>query len=293
MQLGAHTSTAGGISNAITEGAEIGCDVVQVFTKNQRQWKAPPLDTEEVKRWYEAVDKTGVRPAMSHASYLINFAARDRRTLWRSRYLMLDELDRAERLGIPYVVVHPGAHLGAGVALGVERVARALDWIAARRPHAKAEICLENTAGQGTTLGRSFDELGAIVAARRSDSPVGICLDTCHLFAAGYDLRSDDGLAATLDGFHDKVGLDRLRCLHLNDSKHGLGSKRDRHAHIGAGELGEAAFAGLLAEPRLHALPAALETPVEEERGYAQNLALLRDLAPKAKLTGRKRPPTP
>jgi deoxyribonuclease-4 len=191
---------------------------------------------------------------------------------------MLDELDRADLLGISYVVVHPGAHVGAGEALGIQRVARSLDWIARQRPDARATICLEGTAGQGSNLGRTFEQLAAMIEACAEPERLGICLDSCHLFAAGYDLRSAAAWRATLRAFDEIVGLARLRCLHLNDSKGGLGSRLDRHAHIGQGKLGRATFRHIVNTPELNDLPATLETPIDADYGYADNLATIRKL---------------
>lgn len=276
--LGAHTSIAGGVSRALAHAREAGCDVVQIFTKNQRQWRAAPLDPDEVERWHAMCEETGVLPASSHSSYLINLSARDRSTLGRSRHLMLDEVDRADQLSIPCVVFHPGSHLGAGVATGVRRVARSLDWIYRRRPQMSTTLCLECTAGQGTNLGRTFEELAAIIGATEQGARLGICLDSCHLLAAGYDIRSRRGWDETLRAFDETVGIERLRCMHLNDSKCALGSRRDRHQHIGEGEVGLGGFSAIVNDRRMVGIPLILETPVDDDRGYRENLETLRAL---------------
>ncbi|MBI4567890.1 MAG: deoxyribonuclease IV [Planctomycetes bacterium] len=290
--LGAHTSTAGGVHHALEEGRALGCDVVQLFTRNQRQWTPKPLDSGDVDLWRARLAQGGVRPAMAHTSYLVNLCASDDTILEKSRLAILDEVDRADLLGIPNVVLHPGAHLGRGEEAGVAAICQSLNWIIARRPAMKTVICLETTAGQGTTLGWRFEQLAAMLAGVKERARVAVCIDTCHLFAAGYDIRTAAGWRATLEEFDKVIGLDALRCAHLNDSKHELGSRKDRHQHIGDGFLGLGAFAALLADPRLRDIPLVLETPVDEAgdapgpggvaKGYAENLAVLRSLLPKA-----------
>jgi len=273
--LGAHVSTAGGISNAVLQGRDLACEAIQVFTRNQRQWRPRPLDPAEAGRFRTAAAEAGYRKAaMSHASYLINLCAAAPETLARSREAFLDEIERCAQLRIPYLCVHPGSHLGAGEAAGLEAVAESLKEALRATRGKRVMVLVENTAGQGTNLGHRLEhlaELLRLVGSRR----LGVCIDTCHLFAAGYDLRSLRAYEETMAELERTVGLDRVRALHLNDSKHPCGSKRDRHEHIGEGAIGRAAFRRLVRDPRFSALPAVLETPGGPE-GYAKNLQRLR-----------------
>jgi deoxyribonuclease-4 len=259
MFLGAHVSAAGGLPEAVREGVALGCEAIQLFTRNQRQWHPRPLPPEETLRFRRAARAAGYRRrAMSHASYLINLAATDPRILRLSRMALLDELERCAALGIPLLCVHPGAHLGAGEERGIARAAASARWALARTRGVR--LLFENTAGQGTTLGWRLEQLAELHRLVRSRR-VGVCLDTCHLFAAGYDLRTPKAYERTMRAVEETVGIERVRAFHLNDSRHGLSSRRDRHAHIGQGGLGGRAFALLVNDPRWRALPGVLETP--------------------------------
>jgi deoxyribonuclease-4 len=273
--LGAHTSIAKGLQNALFQGRDLGCDVVQIFAKNQRSWQSAPLSAQQLELWHAAKKEGTPEAAMIHTSYLLNMAARDRRTLWRSRYGLLDELDRAALLQVPFLVLHPGAHMGAGEALGLARITRALDWVLERRQQNPVAICLENTAGQGTSLGFRFEHLAAIISHCRFGDRLGICLDTCHAFAAGYDMHLKT--SEVLDELDRVCSLSRLRCLHLNDSQAALDARVDRHAVIGDGQIGKPAFAALLGDTRLRGLPMVLETPTKTI-GYDEQLEKLRAL---------------
>jgi deoxyribonuclease IV len=275
--VGAHMSIAGGLPNALRRGREAGCSVVQIFLKNQVQWAGRPLLAEEVAEFRREQAATGIRTVFAHATYLINLAAPDEAEWLRAIGAFHDELERAERLGLPFVVIHPGSHRGAGREAGVGRVARALDDLHARTAGYHVRIALENTAGAGNLLGARAEELGLILDAVRTPERVAVCLDTCHLFAAGYDIRTPAGLAATLERFHAAVGLERIVAFHLNDARDGLGSGLDRHQHIGRGHIGPGAFRALLRDPRLRRVPMALETP-KEDRWDQRNLATLRRL---------------
>jgi deoxyribonuclease-4 len=274
--LGVHVSTAGGVSRAIPEALALGCEAIQVFTRNQRQWRPRRIPPSEARRFRRAARAHGyARRAMSHASYLINLCATDPSTLRLSRAALVDEIRRCASLGIPYLCVHPGAHLGAGEEAGLALVAESLRFaLACTRG---VTVLLENTAGQGTSLGWRLDHLGALRLPR-----TGVCLDTCHLFAAGYDLRTPRGYERTMRAVEATVGLARVKAFHLNDSKAPLGSRVDRHEHIGRGGLGGRAFAMLVNDPRFARIFGVLETPKEGGMDR-RNLELLKRM--------RRRPP--
>jgi deoxyribonuclease-4 len=278
VRLGAHVSIAGGLDQAPLRGRQVGCDTIQVFTKSSRQWRAKPLAEVEIAAFRANLAATGIRPVVAHDCYLVNLAAPGG-DLWRQSVVAFaDELARAEQLGIPYLVTHPGSHGGAGVRDGIARVAEALNVVGAGQRHAR--VLLEQTAGQGTSLGHRFEELGAILERVEGGGRLGVCLDTCHLLAAGYDIRTAEGYRATLRNLDVSLGLRRVKVIHLNDSKLGLGSRVDRHAHIGQGMLGLRAFACFLNDPRLQRVPMILETPKDGDalRWDRRNLAQLRRL---------------
>jgi deoxyribonuclease IV len=279
-RLGAHTSIAGGLHRALERGAELGCDVIQVFTGSSRCWAQRPISDADRSRWEDARRRTGVEPVMAHAPYLINLAAKGA-AQWRHAIgALAGELDRCRTLSIPYLVLHPGSHVGAGEAAGVARVARAIDAVHQERPDDPTVLLLETTAGQGSSVGHSFEQLRDILALVAAPSRVAVCLDTQHLHAAGLDIATPAGWAATLDAFDRVVGLDRVKALHVNDSKRPHGARVDRHEHIGRGHLGLGAFRALLAEPRLAGLPMAIETPKgDDDAADRTNLGVLRALA--------------
>lgn len=265
LRIGAHMSIAGGVSKAIGQAASVGSNAVQVFTKNNRQWNGPPIDREDVARWREALPAQGIDYAVSHASYLINLAS-PKDDLWeRSMAAQRDELERAHAYSIRHVVLHPGAHTGAGAEYGVTRIAAALNRIHASTPECAGTItCLEIMAGQGSTLGRNLQELRAIIELVEERSRVGVCLDTCHAFAAGYDLRTADAYEQFMDAVELEIGLNQVGVWHFNDSKGALGSNLDRHTHIGDGEIGEDAFRYILNDLRWEGTPVIIETPKDE-----------------------------
>jgi deoxyribonuclease-4 len=278
--LGAHVSVTGGLHHAFTRGQDIGCDSLQIFIKSPNTWHAKPLAAKQVGLYREAHQAHGAPPVVAHAAYLINLCATNPETLQKSRAGLGDELLRCSQLGVQGLVVHPGAHLGEGEACGIDGIAASIDAIFAEHPEITTRILLENTAGQGTTLGTSFAQLEQIIA--RTDAPerLGVCLDTCHAFAAGYDLTAPDGYARMLDEFERTLGLQRLVCLHLNDSKYPLGSRKDRHENIGQGEIGLEFFQRLLQDERLTHTPMLLETPIgDDEQGHKRDLELLRSLS--------------
>jgi deoxyribonuclease-4 len=273
-------SIAGGLDRAPLRGRQAGCDTIQVFTKSNRQWGAKPLTDREVEAFKANLAATGIGPVVAHDCYLLNLAAPRAALRRKSIAAFRVEMERAERLGIPYLVTHPGAHLGTGEADGIARVAEALDQLYAALPSARVQVLLETTAGQGTSLGYRFEQLAAILAGVERADRLGICLDTCHVFAAGYDIRSPDGYRRTVRELDACVGLRRLRAVHLNDSVQGLGSRVDRHAHIGEGRLGLEAFRLILNDRRFRRIPMLLETPKDDDfvRADRRNLGRLRRL---------------
>jgi deoxyribonuclease-4 len=279
MRLGAHESIAGGLHLAFDRARMVGCDAVQLFVKSNRAWAVKPLTDEDIRLFKEKAAETGIHPAVGHASYLLNPAAPDEE-LWRkSRDTLIVELERCEALDIPYLVLHPGSHMDAGEEEGLKRVARALGEVHAATRGFRARILLETTAGQGTNLGYRFEQLAWLIENTPEGERLGVCLDTCHAFAAGYELRTPEGYEATLEEFDRIIGLSRLLAVHLNDSKNGLGSRVDRHEHIGKGVLGLETFRMVVNDPRLAALPGLLETPKSDDlHEDVENLAVLRSL---------------
>lgn len=270
-------SIAGGLERAVARGQAVGCDTIQIFTKNSNQWRGRPLLENEARRFRQALSASSVQFAFAHDSYLINLAAPDAALLRRSREAFVDEMERAEKLGLRYVVLHPGAHVGAGEAAGIRTIAESFEWIFNETPGFQVEVLIETTAGQGTNLGFRFEQIRAILDRVRAPERLGITVDTCHLFAAGYDLRTEEGYEAAFESFERTIGLRRLKAFHLNDSKKPLGSRVDRHEHIGKGHLGIEPFRRLVNDPRFRNLPMVLETPKgEDDRWDRRNLGLLR-----------------
>ncbi len=287
--LGAHTSIAGGVFNAIRIGREIGADVVQIFSKNQMQWQGRWYTEEELAEYFRLIEETGVRPMLIHDAYLINLAGPRQPTLRKSIEAFADELRRAAVLKIPYLLTHPGSHLGEGEAAGIARVAESLRIAREMAGAPEVHILLEVTAGQGTNLGYRFEHLRDIIAQSGMEEILGVCIDTCHIFAAGYDIRTPEAWEATVEEFDRVIGLGKLRAFHLNDSQKPLGSRRDRHARIGQGELGPQAFANVVNDPRVNHLPMVIEIPggpkVDKE-----DIALLRSLVENASNPEEERP---
>jgi deoxyribonuclease IV len=277
--LGAHMSIAGGVYRALERGLEVGCSVVQIFLKNQLQWTAAPYTEEDIRRFSKAWKATRMRTVFAHSSYLINLAAPAETEWKRAVAAFHDELERAEALGLPFVIIHPGSHRGEGLEAGMGRIVAALDELTARTRGYRVMVLLENTAGGGATIGRTFEELEMLLGAVKEPERVGVCLDTCHLFAAGYDLRSPEGYEAAMQACARHLGMRRVRAFHLNDAKAPLGSGLDRHEKIGKGKLGVAAFRRLMTDRRFLRVPMALETPKEPEpQSDRAALALLRKL---------------
>ena len=286
-RLGAHMSIAGGFARAVDRAVATGCEAVQIFSKSSNQWQARALTDAEVGLFRERVAETGISPIVAHASYLINLASPDARLRDRSTQALQDELQRANRLGLAGVVLHPGAYTTSSEDEGLARIADAVTHVLARHPPGSARLLLEQTAGQGTVLGHRFEHLRAIIDRVADASQLGVCLDTCHLVAAGYDIISPDGYVRVFKEFETIVGLERLKLFHLNDSKQPLGSRVDRHETIGRGCIGTEPFARLLRDERFRLLPMVLETPksgrgapssVDADAMDLQNLKLLRQL---------------
>jgi deoxyribonuclease-4 len=289
-ELGAHMSIAGGLHLALERGQALGCFAVQIFVKNQRQWAAPPLRDDDVRAFRAARRSSGVRAVFAHASYLINLASPDPVAWQRAVSFFTDELERAEALGLACVAIHPGSHLGTGTEAGLDRVAEAVAEVLRRTRGYRVRVALENTAGGGGSVGRTFAELGALLTRLQGARRVGVCVDTCHLFAAGYDLRSAAGYEAAMEECAREVGISRVLAFHLNDARAPLGSGLDRHEHIGRGHLGLPAFRLLLNDPRFAAVPKVLETPKEPEpEADLRNLATLRRLR-RVSATSSRRP---
>lgn len=263
--FGAHMSIAGGLEKAVERIMRVNGTALQIFSKNQRQWKSKPLEQKQIDAFLDACADWGDHPIAVHDSYLINLGSPKEDGVEKSVAAFAHELERAEQLNIPYVVMHPGAHLGSNVEEALKRVAKNLDRALLESRTERVMILLENTAGQGTTLGRSFAELAAIIQHSDNADRLGVCIDTCHAYAAGYDIATEEGYKATFDEFEATVGIDRLKFMHVNDSKGGLGSHLDRHDHIGQGLLGEDTFARLVNDPRFIDLPMVLETPKGED----------------------------
>jgi deoxyribonuclease-4 len=278
-ELGAHLSIEGGLYRALERGQALACGAVQIFLKSHRQWAGRPLRAEDVRAFAAVRRATGIRRVFAHASYLINLAAPDAAQWARAVEAFTDELERAEALGLACVVIHPGSHLGQGVEAGLARVVAALDQVTRRTAGYRVRVALENTAGAGGTLGRRFAELGRMIRDSARPERLGVCIDTCHLFAAGYDIRTPAGWAAAMDECAREVGLARILAFHLNDARAPLGSGLDRHEHIGRGFLGRAPFRTLLADARVRRVPKVLETPKEPDPAAdRRNLGVLRRL---------------
>lgn len=291
-RLGAHMSIAGGLCRALDRAREVDATALQIFVKSSRQWSAKPLGGTAVAEFREALGGSGLRPfATAHASYLINLASPDRDGRERSIRALAEEVDRCARLGLPALVLHPGSHLDTGEDRGIDRVVRGLDRVLRRRgarrggsSYSGVSILIENTAGQGSNLGARFEHLGRILAGSRHGDRLGVCFDTCHALAAGYEFRDRRAYHRMIEDFDRQVGLARLRAFHLNDSKHGLGSRRDRHEHIGEGHVGAEAFRLILNDRRFRELPMILETPKGgDTRQDARNLATLRSMLPRTR----------
>jgi deoxyribonuclease-4 len=282
--LGAHQSIAGGHHKAVAIGEQTGCEVIQVFTKNTNQWRGKPIEPEHAKMFRDALEKAEIDCPIAHDSYLINMASPDEALWKKSIEAMIDEVQRASTLGIPWVVSPPGAFTTTTEEEGIKRIVTALNDVLAKTKRLSAGILLETTAGQGTTLGWRFEHLAGILSGVKDNRRLGVCFDTCHVFAAGYKMSTQAEYKATMKEFDSVVGIDQIRAFHLNDSVKYCGSRVDRHAHIGKGKIGPEPFGWLLCDRRFRKVPMVLETPKGEQDGENSdviNLRTLRELAAK------------
>jgi deoxyribonuclease-4 len=277
VKVGVHVSIAGSLDLAVDRAKDAGCDVFQMFSRNPRGWNYPPLPEEISELFRKKIKTTGIL-AVDHMPYLPNLASPKEDVYEKSVATLKAELDRCGMLGIPYLVTHLGHHLGDGMAGGRERVIRAID-SALAASESKTMLILENTAGEKNSVGSSFEHIRGIIDGLADTARIGVCFDTCHAFAAGYELRTPEGIAATLGQFDEQVGLANLRVIHLNDTKGEKGSGLDRHEHIGMGFIGEDGFRHILHNPVFAALPLICETPVDERRDDRGNIAKVRELS--------------
>lgn len=284
--LGAHVSIAGGIHNAPHNGKTARCEVVQIFTRSRNQWRAKKLVAPEVEKFREAQEETGVKVVCAHDNYLINLASPDRALFRKSCNAFVEEMKRCDLLGIPILVAHPGAHVGSGEKKGLMRITEAFNRIFDRTPDGRVTICLETTAGQGTSLGYRFEHLAEIIDKVENAERLAICLDTCHVFVAGYPIKTKSGYRTTMKAFDDLLGLERLLVIHMNDAKRELGSRIDRHERIGKGCIGTEPFGYILNDRRLAKVPKILETPKKSPRDDRMNLKTLRSLVKDRKHKG-------
>jgi len=276
--IGAHTSAAGGSHNALHEGYSIGATTIQLFTSNQKQWHGRKISTEEINLWKKALDETGIEHVMSHDSYLINLGSPDALLLNKSKEAFREEIHRCHLLNIPYLNFHPGAATKGTVEDCLDTIAESLLLMEDLISQGPTKLLLETTAGQGTSVGHKFEQIGYIFKKVHHKIPVGVCIDTCHIFAAGYDIRTESGWEKTLQEFDHHIGLEHLTAFHLNDSLKDLGSRVDRHACIGEGAIGIDSFKFLMTSPKTRHLPKYLETP-EGPPGWKKEISLLKKIA--------------
>lgn len=281
MKIGCHVSIAGGIDNSVVRAEELGCNTMQIFSKNASTWREKVLKKDEVESFRENLKNSNVNPIFIHTSYLINLASSSDELYFKSINAFLEEMKRADLLlPDPYLIIHPGAHTGAGEEYGIQRIIRALNIILEKSVdlNLKTMILLEDTAGSGTHLGYTFRQLKRMMEGARDRKRIGMCLDTCHAFAAGYDLSHQEGIEQTLEEIDKYLGLERLKVIHLNDSKFPLGSRKDRHMHIGKGYIGLEGFKVLVNHKYLKDLPFVLETPKHDEKDDLKNINLVKSL---------------
>lgn len=277
--LGAHTSTSGGVSKAIERAKKLNFSAIQIFTKNNNRWFSKPLEENEIDKFKILDDKSTIKIIVSHDSYLINLCASNPEILKKSQNAFVDELTRCEILGIPYLNFHPGSHTGRGEDDGLKVIAESINLAHSKTKDFKVSSMLEITAGQGTVLGYKFEHINRIIENVEEKQRISVCIDTAHMFAAGYDFRDEDSYHKTMKAFDDTIGMDKLKCFHLNDSKKELGSKVDRHEHIGKGFIGLDGFRNIMNDKRLVDIPKILETPKgKEQLEDLENLNILKDL---------------
>lgn len=277
LLIGAHTSAQGGAYNAILEGQKIGATTVQLFTRNQKRWDAKPIDDTEVALFQEALQATGLKKIMSHDSYLINLGSPSPDALQKSRTAFKEELIRCQRFGIDFLNFHPGAALESSVEECLERIIESLEQLEAQTNEGSTRLLLEATAGQGSAVGWRFEHLAYIIDRLHQKIPLGVCIDTCHIFVAGYDIRTQEAWESTIAEFDRVVGLHHLHAFHVNDSMQPFGSRKDRHAQLGEGHIGMDSFKIMMSHPKLREIPKYLETP--DPALWQQEIAQLRTFA--------------
>jgi len=278
MILGAHMSIAGGVDKAIERGASIDCDAIQIFVKNNNQWFAKEQTKEEIESFKKLQKKTNIF-VFAHTGYLINLASPKEDVYEKSMESMLGEIIRCQKLDIPYLVLHPGSHLGTGEETGIKKIIKSLNKLFKETKKSPVKVLLETTSGQGTNLGYKFEHISEIIAGISEKTRTGVCFDTCHSFSAGYDIKSKDGYKKTMEEFDKIIGIKNLLAFHINDSKFPMGQKKDRHEHIGQGFLGLEAFENILNDKRFKNIPMVLETPKDEDlKEDVENLKTLRSL---------------
>lgn len=284
MKIGCHVSVSGGIEKSVIRANNLGINTMQIFSKNSLAWKEKTYTPEEINVFQKHLVEYNIHPIFVHASYLINLASPDEKIYQKSIYAFIKEIKRTEsllkNLYQPYVIIHPGAHRGTGEKNGLERIINALNVVFEEINflNLKTMILLENTSGSGTTLGYHFRQLKNIIRGVHNNNKVGICIDTCHAFAAGYNLSSTEGLKKMITDLEDIIGLEKLMVIHLNDSKYPLDSRKDRHMHIGQGYIGEAGFRNIINHPFFRNLPFILETPKESDEDDRKNIRLIRKM---------------
>jgi len=277
--LGAHTSTSGGVSKSVDLAEKLSFTAMQIFTKNNNRWFQKQLEEKEIEAFKTKLNNSNIKFVVSHDSYLINLCGTDKEILRKSRVALLDELERCELLGIPHLNFHPGSHLGAGEDDGIKLIAESINIVHDKTKGYKVSSMLETTAGQGTAVGYRFEQLQQIIDLVEQKERMAVCIDTAHIFVAGYDIKDSKNFKEAIKEFDEIIGLDRLKCFHLNDSKKPLGSRVDRHEHIGKGFIGEEGFSNIMNDERLREIPKILETPKgKEQLEDLENLKMLRGL---------------
>ncbi len=280
LNIGAHISIGGGLDKSVLRAWRIGCETIQIFTKSNAQWRARKLSKDEIEKFKRELQKFQIYPVVVHSSYLINLCAPDKEILKKSRDSFIQELKRCESIGAICLVFHPGAHLGKGEDYGIKKTAESLNLIHERTPNFKTLTVIELTAGQGTVIGYKFEQIRKLIDLIEDKNRIGVCVDTCHIFSAGYDIRTEKGCELVFKEFDEMIGIDKIKVFHLNDSKNELNSRVDRHFHIGKGKIGKTAFHFIMQNPEFKDIPKIIETP----KGYndeldIMNLSILRKLA--------------
>ncbi|MCC5876190.1 MAG: deoxyribonuclease IV [Candidatus Sumerlaeia bacterium] len=279
--LGSHMSIAGGVDKSPERGASVHSTAMQIFVKNNNRWAGPPITTEQASRFASELKRTGipVKHVFAHTCYLINLASPKPEVVEKSIHALKDELNRCQQIGLPGLVMHPGSHINTGLEKGIQQIIDLTLSVFEETPDVKTRLLFETTAGTGSNIGADFGELGAILKGIKNPKRAGVCLDTCHIFAAGYDIRTPETWQETMDAFDREVGFKNLHAVHINDSKHDLGSRKDRHEHIGEGKIGREAFRLLMTDPRFRSIPMSLETDKDDDlEDDRRNLALLYEL---------------